>query len=489
MFGNINHKIFKITLLGILALEMLSWIAWSTQNWNQIFLGAILLITLALALYRLEWGIYIVLAELIIGSKGYLLSWPLGSWSVSLRLGLFLVVFLAYLIWLLRDRKIKFFQTPLWKPYLALLLALGIAVGIGYLNHNDWQNIFLDWNGYLYLGLIFPLTQCLNKEKLRAVWQVVWAGAMALIAKTLILLFIFSQIDYFGWLVQAVYKWVRDTGVGEITLMSNGFYRIFLQSHIYLIIVFFIVLAILLLKKYRLIKKSYYLMLALSLLIIFLGYSRSFWLGTAVILGLVFLAAIIILKLKWSKILSLLGILILAFIIDYGLILGLVNFPMPGNDSISAASLVSERTKDPTAEAAGSSRLELLKPLFSKIMDNPATGFGFGTTVTYPTKDPRALVNNPDGLYTTYAFEWGYLDLWLKLGLWGLLIYGWLIWSILKKGWQKFRAEKNPLVLGSLLGLAAILVIHFFTPYLNHPLGLGWLMLCGIYFTQVADRK
>ena len=31
---------------------------------------------------------------------------------------------------------------------------------------------------------------------------------------------------------------------------------------------------------------------------------------------------------------------------------------------------------------------------------------GFGTSVTYETSDPRALETNPDGLFTTYSFEW-----------------------------------------------------------------------------------
>lgn len=480
-----NRKIFKLTLLGIFVLEMLSWIAWSTQELNQVFLAMILFGTLLLALYKLEWGIYIVLAELIIGSKGYLLHWPLGDFSLSLRLGLFLVVFLAFLVWVIRERKIKFFNNKLWKPYSAFIIALGVAVIIGYLNNNELKNIFLDWNGYLYLGLIFPLTQCIDQKKIKHLFQVLFASGAALIIKTLGLLFIFSQGNFFGIVRHAVYKWVRDTGVGEITLMANGFYRIFIQSHIYLIIIFFIAFSVIALYKKWEFKKNWqtYSLFGLSLLVIFLGYSRSFWVGTAATLFLGLLVAIFLLKLKFKKICILICILIGIFILDYALILGIVNFPMPGNASISASSLVTERTKDPTQEAAGSSRMELLKPLFEKNLEHAIAGGGFGTTVTYKTKDPRALENNPDGNYTTYAFEWGYLDLWLKLGLWGLIIYGWLLWEVFKNGFKCFKSTKNPIVLGSLLGFCAILIIHFFTPYLNHPLGLGWIMLCSVYFT------
>ncbi len=487
-------KTFKLVLIGIIALELLSWIAWSTQDLNQIFFTAILLITLGLAIYKLEWGIYIILAELIMGSKGYLLHWPLGEFSLSLRLGLFLVVFLAFLVWVIRDREIKFFKSKLWKPYTAFIAALAIAVVIGYLNNNELKNIFLDANGYLYLGLIFPLTQ--GKFKIKELLETIYAGITALISKTLLLLFIFSQKDFFGDVVTAIYKWVRDTGVGEITLMENGFYRIFIQSHIFIVVAFFIFFSIIAIKKYvpvrfakqnasgEEVKKHEWILFALSLLVIFLGYSRSFWVGTAGILFVALLASVFILKLKWKKILTLGVILALAFVIDYALILGIVNFPMPGNTSISASSLVTERTKDPTQEAAGSSRMELLDPLLDKNLETPVIGSGFGTTVTYKTQDPRALEANPGGNYTTYAFEWGYLDLWLKLGLWGVIIYGWLLYEILKNGYKSFKSTKNPIILGSLFGLLAIMAIHFFTPYLNHPLGLGWIMFCSLYFTQ-----
>ena len=54
-------------------------------------------------------------------------------------------------------------------------------------------------------------------------------------------------------------------------------------------------------------------------------------------------------------------------------------------------------------------------------------GRGFGATVTYQTRDPRILADNGSGEYTTYAFEWGWLDIWLKLGIFGLAAYFLLI--------------------------------------------------------------
>jgi O-antigen ligase len=483
----IGNKTFFIVLSGLLSLEMVSWLSYANTSYNKFFFGAILIVALLLSFYKLEWGIYIVLAELFIGSKGYLLAWPIGDYVISLRLGLFLVVFLAFLVDILRKKKIYFFSHRLKYYYSALIIILFSAMLIGYFKGNIVSNIFFDANGYLFFGLVFPIAQAFTKkEKFLEIISVLFAAAALLIIKTFLLLFIFSQDNFFGIILIAVYKWVRDTGVGEITQMSNGFSRIFLQSQIYSIICFFIGLSILSLVEFKKIakpsKKIILIITALSLIIVFISYSRSFWLGMALIFILFFSGLLIIWRLKFKKIMLILGMIFLVGLIDYALMLGMINLPLPGNNSVSAVSLVSERTKDPTSEAAGSSRMELLNPLLKKSLESPIIGSGFGTTVTYKTKDPRALAANPDGNYTTYAFEWGYLDLWLKLGAIGLIVYLLLLYKIISLSWRDFHHRKDDekvLIFGALLSLGAIIVIHFFTPYLNHPLGICWLLIVG----------
>ena len=86
--------------------------------------------------------------------------------------------------------------------------------------------------------------------------------------------------------------------------------------------------------------------------------------------------------------------------------------------------------------------------------------------------DPRIVPTtaNGSGEFTTYAFEWGYLDMILKFGILGTLIYLILIFKVLKKLFV--------INLGFALGLIALLVINIFSPYLNHPLGIGFVILC-----------
>ena len=54
--------------------------------------------------------------------------------------------------------------------------------------------------------------------------------------KTLALLFVFSHKIVF--INSYIYDWVRNSGVGEITQMSGGFYRIFFQSHVFVLTAF-----------------------------------------------------------------------------------------------------------------------------------------------------------------------------------------------------------------------------------------------------------
>jgi O-antigen ligase len=139
---------------------------------------------------------------------------------------------------------------------------------------------------------------------------------------------------------------------------------------------------------------------------------------------------------------------------------------------------------DATSDAAASSRYALLPLLWQKISNNPILGEGFGTTVTYNAKDPRLTNASAGGLgtYTTYAFEWGWLDVWLKIGLLGLLAYLLLFGKIIQAAFKK----NTWLSYGLTAGLLLIIIVSFFSPYTNHPLGIGFLLLtaAAIYHEQ-----
>ena len=68
---NIQKKI-GVSVLVFLFLDLLSYIAFFNLDLLKISFLIIVLAGAALTIYKLEYGILILLAELLIGSKGYL---------------------------------------------------------------------------------------------------------------------------------------------------------------------------------------------------------------------------------------------------------------------------------------------------------------------------------------------------------------------------------------------------------------------------------
>lgn len=487
---SLNNKIFKITLFSIIVLEFFSLYAFVYPILNKAFFVLILLGALYLASKNLAYGVYMVLAELIIASKGYLFYFELGNKSISIRIAIFLAIMAVWLIktaiisWQRKKLTIPLLKSKIFPYYLALFFFIGWGIISGIIHNNNLGNIFFDFNGWLYFALIFPLFEIIKKENINSLLSVILAALTALVLKTFIIFFIFSQ--QINYAIPGLYRWIRITGVGEITDMGFGFSRIFFQSHIYAVLGFFTLLPLIadkLVYKREMLKNNAKLLGLIASLaaIIIISFSRSFWVGTAATFFIYFLSLIFVFKEKIRHLFARGLVIVSIFLIAISMITLLVKIPLPGGDgSVDISSVLNERTTN-LSEAAIGSRWNLIKPLWQAIKANPLIGSGFGKTVTYKTLDPRALEANLTNEYTAYAFEWGYLDIWLKLGLLGLAAYLVLIWKILKEGW---KYKDNKLFLGSLLGITALLATHFFTPYLNHPLGIGYLMLLSVIYEK-----
>jgi len=476
---NLFGKYFKTSLLFISFALILSFAAYFFPLFNKVAFFVVLGLTLVLSLEKLEYGIYILLAELFIGSKGYLFYFDAGGISVSLRIALFLVVMAVWIYSRLKTKNLKF-KLDRW--YWILFVFIGWGLVWGLVRGNSFQNLFFDFNGWLYFAVIFPLVDVIkSREQVENVLQIFTAAITVIVIKTFFLLYIFSHNLEIA--MYPLYHWLRQFLIGEITLMSSGFYRIFFQSQIYVLIGFFILAAFLIWQKNKdkKIITRYALLATGCLSSILISFSRSFWVGLAfgIFILLIFL---IVDKFSFKKIIKI-GLYGLAILIISGAtILIAVKFPYPTPGKISWGSMLEERLAD-LNEAAVRSRWDLLPPLGREIVKHPVLGSGFGTTVTYKSSDPRAVQVNPGGIFTTYAFEWGYLDIMLKIGLAGLVVYLLLIAKIWRLGW--FWGHSGEwLHLGLLLGLAALLVTNFFSPYLNHPLGISYIMLCGVIFSQ-----
>jgi len=491
----LNKGILKL-ILAIFVVEILSLISFKFAILSSIFFILISIVVLLFTLYKLEYGLYIALIELMIGSYGYLFYLQLPGFKAPIRLAIFLIVFF---IWLLKYfRPLDFFNLLKKDRLIQNLFLLIIFLGIGFINgllhHNGLANTFFDFNGYLYFGLFFVFLEIFkNERQIIAFLKILIASLIYVSLKIFITLYFFSH----GFLniSDLLYHWIRDTRVGEITYAGANFFRIFFQSQIWSLIGIFIIFSLIILILQRRndwpivssLTKKYFIWLFLLLIIvqtsILISFSRSFWLGE--IVGFLVFFAYLTFKerLRIKKLAQILGIVFSSGIISILLLILITNFPIPKPSNEFAALMLKNRLFAFWGEAGVSSRWNELPVLLNQVKKAPLLGSGFGTTITFKSEDPRIKnETNPEGWYTTYTFEWGYLDTVTEIGFIGLLVYLALIGQIFYLGFavmvSTVEPSAKPFYNGFLIGLIALLIVNMFSPYLNHPLGIGYLMLC-----------
>ena len=466
-----GEKIFKLTFLGIIIIEFLSLFSYLNHELGQILFFIISVAVLIAALIKINFGFYILLAEIFIGSKGYLFSLTIGDINLSIRIVIFLIIFLAWLIQKLKTKKIATPKDNLIYLYLLFFIFVAAGLIIGLIK-NNLIDVFFDFNAWLFFALILLFFEQIKSTKqLHNIIAVLIAASTWLAIKSIFIFCLFSH--GLATIGGYFYKWIRDSGVGEITYLHDNIFRIFFQSQIYNIIGLLIIFFILINNwsklniKYRWLGAGY---LYLSGITIIISQSRSFWVG--LVAGLLFLLLIskINFSYSWKKIIFT-GILIATMFLSQLLIIQIIAGNFTGN-------LISSRLTGSQASAADSTRANELEPLKQGIFNHPIFGSGFGAKLTYKSQDPRVLKNNPDGQYTTYAFEWGYLDIWLKIGLLGLISYLVLIGQIIHQSAKKYHSDDRGIIIAGLVaGLVAVIVTNIFSPYLNHPLGINYLMI------------
>ncbi len=529
---SLNKQLLKTTVLFLVLIETLSLIGFVYPQFNPIMFFAILAGVLIVSLKKLEYGLYAVLSELVIGSFGRLFEYDTGGFSISIRMGLFIIIMA---VWFGKSvnpvgfrEVLNFFSTKIGKWY----IGLGLVVVFGFINgiiRNDFADVFFDFNNWLYYLYIIPFYTTFagdelarrvgssgeggnlrikkqnkeNKVKIANLLTVMTASLIVLFFQTIALEWFFAH--KIPGTIETLYRWVRDYRIGEITFFSDNFYRVFIQSQVWALFGFFIILGTRFFRSSGFDGKidkgfefsisnvktkikpetiSVALLFMLSVILI-ISFSRSLWVGWIAGFGLFFVSVwrvfgvkffrAVLLVLKQSAIVIVAGIFIVI----------IINVPSdkPGADF---GEVVSNRLTG--IEAAGSSRINLLNPLWRKALENPIIGKGFGATVTYASVDPRILATTAgaSGEYTTYAFEWAYLDMWLKFGLIGLFVYVGLLFELLRNAWMrsKERDSESGIYFGFLMAIISLLAVNVFTPYLNHPLGIGFVILATVIVTR-----
>ncbi len=424
-----------------------------------------------LAYKRLDHALLLVFIELFSNPHGVLLTHIVGGFSLTLRMAIFVGVMLGWGMGVLTKKYWLEHKGEIAKIYYLLILAATLGLIVGVLSR-DPAVVFGDGNAYLYLFYLLPILSVdWNMTRRGELIQVLAAGAIWISSLSLILLYIFT---HFGESVlQATYYFFRDLRVAEITSLGHGVYRVFIQSQV------FVIIFGLLLTSFLVFKRDRRLMLLGSLIIstIILALSRSFWVGLVptVLFLLILLWRQLRPTLKQSF--KFVGSALSVGIVSIFLIALVILCSVPSQDLTGSdlALTLKERTTD-SDDVAISSRWKLLTPMVNKIFERPLTGHGFGASVTFVTDDPRVREIHPDGTWTTSSMEWGWFELWIKMGILGPAAFLYAAWELLKRLWAYRWTEQAWLGFGLMSGLVFIFATHFFSPYLNHPIGLGYLL-------------
>jgi hypothetical protein len=497
-------SIAKLVLL-FCGVYLFSFLGYIFPILNNLIFWIIIFVALALSLKKLEYGILILLSELFIGAKGYLFSFNLGGFVISLRLALFVLIFL---VWLFQKNKnkFKFVETKFFLPFALLTIMFVLAVARGLYFGNPVKHIFFDANGYLYFALIFFLfsiterkyfikksLQCLVSAGIAVGLLTLYVSAGFTILhpdarpdKSGVISFEFGEereeeqkeiahsitakeelksAELFRNLENqkpAIYRWTRDAGIGDLAFVSGRLFRFFTSAQIYSLfaLTFFVFYAA---SKTLWSKKNlwYFLAILIMFLGLVIGFSRSLWLGM--------LASLIyfLLTLPWKKAVKI-ALLSICFILIF---VSLINIFTP-----SIASVLNDRAAsllNPQTQSTAVTRMNMLQSAVGKIKEHIFLGSGFGTSIQY-----ESVIPGQTGSVRVFVFEWGYLDMILKLGLLGLAFYLWLIYVIFKLSRKKKENLENRILKNSLAAtLVGLLVVNITTPYLNHPLGIGYIGL------------
>ena len=479
-FGK-TYRNALLFLAGTFALS--AGVFWLGDTANLITLVVIGLAAAFVSFKRLELGIFAAFLELFSNSHGHQIFAVVEGFQLSLRMAIFGGVLLGWFIGVFAKKHRM--QTTWIKPFLPLMFAVVIGVVLGAMN-NALGNVFSDGNAYLYLLYLLPISSVVwDTSKKRQLLQVLAAAATWVMFVTVILLYLFTH--FHPETLRSTYVFLRDIRLAEITNIQSFLFRIFIQSQFFVIVFSALLLSVLLTKRT---KKEWWVItagLSGAIATILIGFSRSFWVGIIAAL-VVFAAALFTVKPRGKEVKKLVSSILLASVFAVLIFIMAALFPLPsGMVGGNLTDFFSSRSAG--TDAGISSRWNLLTPMIEDVKTSPLLGYGFGHEVTFITDDPRVRAINPNGEWTTFSLEWGWLELWLKMGILGPISFIYLFVFFVKGLLPELRTKRYWLALALMCSLAFMFVTHVFSPYLNHPIGLGFLLFLLPFLSKSTQKE
>lgn len=406
-----------------------------------------------------DWALYLVLIEIFLGGTGHFLEFL----NLPVRTALVGFYFVLWgvdqigreILW----KKLRL-QRKLNKLLLLFFLSLLLATIIGLVNNHPLKDVIQSIAPYLFLILLFPAHNVFANDKTQeylARLMIVFIICTAIFS---LLIFVIYSSQLFV-IQDSLYNWYHHVANGEIINLGNGFFRIIEPGH--LLIVPFILIMISLLMRDEHHHKMWRLIMFCAILILILNFSRTYFLALAL--------GFLILKYKhkfhrWFIVsattvgLSVLIFISISLLASTGKTFGFEQFGIKFYNPTQ-----------PQIELTSATRLMVLPVILDVIKANPILGTGLGSTITFF----NTLVYDQ---VVTSQFEWGYLQMWIELGLFGLLSFFSIIFFTIASLIKKIRAEADwqEFDVGLLSGLIAFLAMNTTTPVLFSIFGIIYLI-------------
>lgn len=447
----------------------------------------------ALAYRNLSVALLIAFFEALTFGHGRLFAVDVAGFSISLRMAIFGAIMAATVIAYARGNRPRF-TADMW-PLVLVVIALVVAQGVGFAAQ-PFGAALDDGNGYWSLAYVVPASMIVwGQEQKRRALVMFSASAAVLAGMTIAAWFAFTHLDAAG--IGRLYTFVRDARLFEVTLLSGDafaatlgtfdwYFRVFGPSQIVVPAWLLLFSALAFSSDKGLRVRTFAASVPMWAAFLMSG-SRSFMLAFAVAAAAAFCVSVW----RWGsvkKVATFTGLTAVAVTAALAVMWTLV--VVPPRPDIRNSPFYRGDDGD-IRNLAVSSRWNLLTPLLEEIAASPIAGQGFGASLTYISDDPRIRAINPDGRYTTYRFEWGVFDIWLKMGILGLLGFVWWTASLVRRGIALVIAGDEHAWLG--VGVAAVVLfffgVHVFTPFLNHPIGLTVFVLAHMLLPPVERER
>ena len=216
----------------------------------------------------------------------------------------------------------------------------------------------------------------------------------------------------------------------------------------------------------------------MSAAVLLASLSRSFWVGA--LAGGIVLLGWFVLKGRMRPFFNRLFTFVTLGVASVAWLYVLVALPIQGLQRASLGTLFSQRATK-TSDIAIDSRKQLLPPLLSAFGEAPIQGHGLGKNVRYRTQDPKYIESHNTDLVSTYAFEWGWIDVLVKFGVVGTAMLLLVLILCVRELWKAaiIDTDRSWIYAAGMASVAALSVTHFFSPYLNHP--IGWMTVAFLF--------